>query len=260
MISPTFVLVPDPPLHHRPAVAGARRRLPAGRRRRSWTTSTWTPRSPTAVTVVEWGAGLAEGLADAPAGDRHPALGPIQRRRLSTPTVELVITPRTVGPSVDRTSDLGRPEPGVSMPEQRRRSCSASTPPRWSTSGWPAARRCWRRPQVADRMAHVEQLTPLVRRGLPRRRRTGRSSWTDRGRSRPRTVHRAAGRHRHRAGPGRGRRGRAARRLQPGRDRRPVRRRPAPGGRVRGGHRRPAARGLLGPVRRRRHPPRRSVR
>ena len=101
-------------------------------------------------------------------------------------------------------------------------------------------------------MAHVEQLTPLIagccRRpayGSPISTRSS-SAW-DPGRSPacgsasspPRSWPRWPGR--------------PARRLQPGRAGRPVRGRPAHR-RVRGGHRCPAARGLLGPLRPARHP------
>ena len=64
VISPTFVLSRIHPSRSAAAGPGARRRLPAHQRRASSTTSTSTPPPADAVTVVEWGAGLAEGLAD----------------------------------------------------------------------------------------------------------------------------------------------------------------------------------------------------
>ena len=75
---------------------------------------------------------------------------------------------------------------------------------------------------VEDRMAHVEQLTPLIRdclaqAGLRLARRR-----PDRRRPRTRTVHRAAGGHRHRPDPGRGGRTGPARDLQSRRARGPV--------------------------------------
>ena len=99
---------------------------------------------------------------------------------------------------------------------------------------------------VADRMAHVEQLTPLIA-AASRRRASPCRPRSDRRRPRPRAVHRPARRHRQRPGAGRRAGAAAARRLQPGRARGAARRRSRR--RLRRRHRRPPARGLLGPLR-----------
>ena len=85
----------------------------------------------------------------------------------------------------------------------------------------PRTARCWPRRTVADRMAHVEQLTPLIADCVA-------AAGVDLADLAaivvglgPGPVHRPAGRHRQRPGAGRRPRRTAARRLQPRRARRP---------------------------------------
>ena len=64
IISPTFVLVPDPPLGDRPTHLDARGCLSAVQPHPSLMILIWTPPWTESITVVEWGQGIAEGLAE----------------------------------------------------------------------------------------------------------------------------------------------------------------------------------------------------
>ena len=187
--------VPDPSVR-RPAARRWCTSTPTGSSGpRSWTTSTWTPpwpsRSPSS-------SGARASPRTWPTAGWRSTCRTDRRRARTAASVML----RPVGPA------LARRRPGG--------------PRRWLTSGrltqplvlaldtatvvnvgLARGGQVLATAPVDDRMAHAEQLMPLVRDCLSQRRTDGRRRRPDRGRPRPRPVHRPAGRHRDRSDAGR---------------------------------------------------------
>ena len=135
------------------------------------------------------------GAGRPPAGDRHPPLGASRPEAASTPTAGWCSSARWDSGGPTSTSGCcGRSVVPCLSSMVAAVPCSASTPPPWSASDSPWTVGRVASGQVDDRMAHVEQLTPLIRRvcadaGIAPDRADRRG-----GRTRTGSVHRAAGR------------------------------------------------------------------